>query len=352
MDISLETLLQRLVGRGTEAARNTPPKSDERQPTSIRLEPKTRHFLEAQAAALNTSLQSIIGMILDGVAETTLSDTNGKLRTLRERFFYVMQQHGLDLPDIVDVMQDFGFTLSALGSADRLLDLLTKPTITHVADVFGVEAAWLSASSDTIVTARGWYKRSHELARELIEQQKAGLGPQVLLLRRALANFERIAERPYPQHSEEEPVGIVVRLFPKTREGKTFVTYKLWEFAPWAYGNVRYQLKEIIAFCEHIKIPVWGHALPQTEFDNLRLGRQLPFTILKTLTAATWHPDDYAGFEFEIEKEPEEWDHIRKTYAEGLGRIAVKEGGAIPIEARPTRKAAAPAAGRVDPKKK
>ena len=65
MDISLETILQALVARGTRTARTTPPKSEERQPTSIRLNPKTRHFLEAQADALNTSLQSIIGMILD-----------------------------------------------------------------------------------------------------------------------------------------------------------------------------------------------------------------------------------------------------------------------------------------------
>jgi hypothetical protein len=336
LDISLETLLQRLVSRGTDVARQTPLKTEERLPTSIRLNPKTRHFLDTQADALNTSVQSVIGMILDGVAETTLSDTNGKLRTLRERFFFLMQAHGLDLPDVVDVMHEHGFTLSALGSAERLSDLLTKSTLKHVAETFGVEPEWLSAAGDSSVSARGWYKNTYGLAREIIDYQKADLKPEVLLLRRQNADFDRAAAVPDSENAEEEPIGIAVRLWRTTRSGKVFKTYKIWRFETWAYSKCRNEIKEFIAFCEHTRTAVSGRELPMEQIAALRQGRQLPITIIESpqFLGKTWYPEDYASFQFEVKKETHEWQYAREGYLRGLHRVACAEGGAAPLDER------------------
>lgn len=105
---------------------------------TIRLKPATKHFLEAQATALNTSVQGLIDLILEGVMKATTDDPLSRLRSIRERFFMLMKAHDLDLPAAVDLMSPFGFTLSALGSPDRLLDLMTPAAIKHLSETFHV----------------------------------------------------------------------------------------------------------------------------------------------------------------------------------------------------------------------
>lgn len=247
-----------------------------------------------------------------------------------------MQSHDLDLPDIVDVMHEHGFTLSALGSADRLADLLTKSTIKYTAEFFGVAPEWLSASQDEAVSiyARGWYKNTYAVARQLIEYQKAGLKPEVLLLRRRGADFERAAAVPDSKNAEqEEPISIAVRLWRTTRSGKTFKTYLVWRFETWAYSRCRKEVKEFIAFCEHMKIPVTGYELPLPQLEALSEGRQLPITLLEPnqFQANAWFPEDYASFQFEVKKETTEWQYAREDYLSGLHRVACAEGGVAPL---------------------
>lgn len=73
---SLAALLQHQIARGARLhragdRRRYRPKPQRAAPTSIRLDPNTLDFLHSQAAALNTSLQAVISMILDGVAQAT-----------------------------------------------------------------------------------------------------------------------------------------------------------------------------------------------------------------------------------------------------------------------------------------
>lgn len=73
---SLAALVQHQIARGARIAREIEPqhpwpKPCRGAPTSIRLEPGTLHFLQSQAVALNMSLQSVICVILDGVAQAT-----------------------------------------------------------------------------------------------------------------------------------------------------------------------------------------------------------------------------------------------------------------------------------------
>lgn len=73
---SLAALLQHQIARGARLHRagdrqRYRPKPQRAAPTSVRLDPNTLDFLHSQAAALNTSLQAVISMILDGVARAT-----------------------------------------------------------------------------------------------------------------------------------------------------------------------------------------------------------------------------------------------------------------------------------------
>ena len=185
MKISLESLLQGLVNKGSAAVRSSTPKLNEPSaPTSIRLKPATKHFLDCQANALNTSVQSLISIILDGVAEMTVDNTSGTLRTIRERFFYLFQTHHLDLPSIVSVMKAHNYTLSSLDNPARLLDLLDNKSIQYLAKIFFVRPEWISGASDSVfktgVDVR-WYKNVYFAGEKLLQYAKQGLKPHVLL---------------------------------------------------------------------------------------------------------------------------------------------------------------------------
>lgn len=338
MKLSLEALLHRLVGRGNQIALQTSARTDERTPTSIRLKPATRHFLEAQATALNTSVQGLIDLILDGVVEATTDDSNARLRSIRERFFMLMQAHRLDLPAAVDLMSSYDFTLSALSSADRLLDLMRPAAIEHLADTFHVRRDWLRGASDRAVSAGSdvrWYKEVPSMARQLIAHTKAGHRPELMFIRRRRADFQRAYEDNDSGKAPHEPVGVVLRLSRSTPAGSTYTTYQLWEFERWNYWRCREQLKLLIVFCEQFRTPIVGHELEEETIDQLVAGKQLPAALLDRLGSVSWHPDDYAGFAFEVRHEREEWSSVAQTYLDSPLPAMAVEAGAAPLPDKP-----------------
>ena len=85
MNFSLESLVQKLIAKGAAKACSTPAPPD-KTPTSIRLKPQTRHFVECVAESLGASFQTVVSMILDGVAEATLDDVRAKVPQERKEF--------------------------------------------------------------------------------------------------------------------------------------------------------------------------------------------------------------------------------------------------------------------------
>ena len=317
LSVSLEAILQRLVTRGAQNAAEAPVRTDGRTPTSLRLKSATRHFLEAQAAVLNTSVQGLIDTILDGVMEATVDDPIARLRSIRERFFMLVEAHNLDLPAAVELMAEHGFTLSALGNNDRLLDLMTPKAIDHLAKIFHVRHDWLAGKSNSAVYVGAevyWYKSVTSVAKRLISERRAGFHPELLFIRRRGANFERAFEDDDKGNWQSEPVGIVLRMQRTTPSGKDFTTYQVWQFERWNYAPCRRDLKLLIAFCEQMRIRVVGYQLEEESIDQLLNGARLPVSLLARLGTVSWHPDEYASFAFKVGREAGEWLGIAAAY--------------------------------------
>lgn len=323
--------MQRLTARGTQVAQSTPI-PDDRSPTTIRLKPATKHFLQCQATALNTSVQGLVDAILDGVAEATLDTPAAKIRSIRERFFLLIQAHHLDLPATVELLADEGFTLSALGNDDRLLDLMTPQAIKRLSEIFFVNPNWLSGKHGNAIEVGynvRWYKSVHSMAQRLIELRRQGLRPELMFIRRRGADFARAYDDNDKGKWQAEPVGIVMRVVKSTASGTDFTCYEVWEFERWNYEPCRRDLKLLIAFCEQLRLHVVGHELREEAIDHLLSGRQLPAEILFGLGCVTWHPDDYVGFAYEVRHEAEEWPSVAKQYLKsGLPELAMQAGAA------------------------
>lgn len=322
MKISLQALLQHLVLKGAEAARSAPVDPSTPAPTSIRLKPATKYFLDCQASALNTSIQSLIATILDGVAEMTVDNTSGTLRTIRERFLYLFQSHELDLPGIVSVLKAHGFTLSVLDNPSRLLDLLDQKTIQYLAQTFFVRPEWISGARDSIVEIGldvRWYKNVHAAARRLLKYAEMGLRPHVMFLRRERADFDNARIDNDAGKVPREPVGVVVRLYRTTDDGVSFTTYEVWQFERWNYWRCREQLKLLIVFCDqaHRLISYSGYELPDEDIEALRTGRVMPVAAMEKIHQVSWYPDDYACIRDKVTKEIEDWPLVQKAYESG-----------------------------------
>lgn len=331
MKLSLEAIMQRLMARGTQVAQ-TAPVPDERTPTTIRLKPATKHFLQCQATALNTSVQGLVDAILDGVAEATLDTPATKLRSIRERFFLLIQAHRLDLPAAVELLADEGFTLSALGNDDRLMDLMTPKAINRLSEMFYVNPKWLNAKYDNVIETGSnvrWYKNVHSIARRLIDLRQQGLQPDLMLIRRRGADFDRAYDDNDNGKWRAEPIGIVMRVVKSTPSGADFTTYQVWDFERWNAEPCRQDLKLLIAFCEQLRVYTVGHELREEALDNLVAGSQLPAEILFGLGSITWHPDDYVGFAYEARHEKDEWPSVAERYLKsGLPELAMQAGAA------------------------
>lgn len=338
MKLSLESLLHRLVSQGNQIASQTQARTAERTPTTIRLKPRTKHFLEAQAEALNTSVQSMIDLILDGVVEATTNEPNAQLRAIRERFFLLMQAHGLDQSAVAELMSPYGFTPSALDDADQVLDLLTPPALKHLADVFHVRGDWLRGTSDITVRCdydAGWFQNLPQTAHQLISHKRAGLKPELIFVRRQGADFER-ASRDNDVgpggvvEARNEPIGVVLRLRRTLASGTSFSIYQPLEserFERWNNRRCREQIKMLIAFCERFRIHIYGIELKEDDLSHLATGKQLPVTLLGRIGTMSWHPSEYASFAFEVRREAAEWSSVAEAYrASPLPSIATEYG--------------------------
>lgn len=314
MKLSFESLVERLIHTGNDMARNAS-LQDRRLPTSLRLKPATQHWLQCQAKALDTSFQSVISMILDGVAEigaapAPVDPTLEGLRTIRKRFFHVFRSHDLDLPSLVSIMKPHGFSLSVLGDEARSLALLNQESLSHVAEAFYIEKDWLTGSSDyTAKTQMYWYKNLYQAGQKLLEFGASGLDPQVIFIKRDKAKLsdgpDDYSTKPM-NPSGTEHIGILVRLSCRAESGVRYQAYQLWDFADWVYSRSRAQIKALIAFCSRAQssglISYTGGVLSEAAIEDLLGCKVLPVDVMKTMPHYNWHPQDCVSDEMDKER--------------------------------------------------
>lgn len=162
-------------------------------------------------------------MVLAGFVVTSRGETRGAAAPVTSRFLYLMHAHGLSLPDIVDVMARFGFSLSALGHTDRLLALLSNEALAYVAALFHVRLEWLAAGDQRALPDRTWTEAG--FAAEVAAGWGEGLRPTVTLI------------RPTRRNATWERVSAVVRREHLTPEGTEFVTLQGLAIGALAYGR-------------------------------------------------------------------------------------------------------------------
>ena len=252
--LSLEALLQSIQLRSKECYDTTPINPDN-SPTSIRFKPSTKHFLQCQAEAMNTSVQSIISMILDGVAQTNNNPITSIIQKIEERFLHLFKAHDMSLTDITTVMKDFGFTLGSFQKSSHssgFLDLLNPTSIRFLSDTFHVDPQWLSGSIDTVmVPFYDFFDHIPDVISQLNFYTQLGLNPHILLIREEFrGHHTTIAPTAQPYL-----IGALIKLH-HNKDGVLFETYKLLGVELFLYQQNRQSLLDLMDFCRKTSPPI------------------------------------------------------------------------------------------------
>lgn len=94
-------------------------------------------------------------------------DCDSSVEVVAARFLKLFKDHGVQPAQIQHYIPQV--TLDALGSADKLLAVLTHPVLDQAVNLFGVKRAWLDGVSDTIYECRHCYKAPARFFRDLAE---------------------------------------------------------------------------------------------------------------------------------------------------------------------------------------
>lgn len=212
-------------------------------------------------------------------------------------------------------MTKYGVSFSSFENQGKLLDLLTKEAVQHIAELFFCSPKWLMGASDdhkNYSYTADWYKKVYPLAQKLLDYDRNRLRPEVLFICREKANFDKACLD--DSREAMEPIGIVIKLLRQTNEGKDFYVYQIGELQRWNYWRCREQIKLLIYFCmqTHGIISYSGYALPKEDINAIFYGRALAVDILKINQHIKWSPEKYVGISSDSLLEADEWKNISK----------------------------------------
>lgn len=285
----------------------------------------TRAFLDTQAAALNSSIASLAGIILDGVAAASVTAT-GPLSTLSvaQRVFELLTVYGLSAAGAENLLRPHGITLSMLANTEDLAQELTAERLTGIAEVFRVDYRWLTGKirESQTETPIVWYKQPMVALCAIAEAAMLN-NVELLLYREEKSNLDKL--------DDDSSKGVViVPILVRTQPlpgGEELKTYQLMPAGDWEYAPCRYDLKRLIHFLVQlrdsgdIEIPhlrsdqlnIKGRALPAAAFDRLQRFDGLIPEILSSTSKDHWIPEDYASSGFATSRQPQEWEFINSV---------------------------------------
>jgi hypothetical protein len=312
---SLQELFGLMVNRGAHAAMEAVaavPEDTASQPTSIRLNPRTRAYYEAQAEALGApSASAVMAMVLEGVMKATrpsdgVSSTEAVregINLVKERFLHLFRVHGFTPHMIADVLRPHGIGLADLMDDQKLLPLLTDQVLEEQAERFAIQPDWLHGKPVMPVALRlEIHKNPAGLCRDIVNKLKEHnnrIEITVLFLRGTGADFQAAF---VSETNSGGYIGAVVRQTFKTPGDRPYHRYEAWRTVPWAYSETRLAVKVIILWlmrlsqATHYRVRFEGVEVDSNVLLDICDRGGLPAGALETGPYSWlkhWEPRDY-----------------------------------------------------------
>ncbi len=141
-------------------------------PIAIRFKPAVRTFITQVCERLGISSAELVNILIEGVMRETLEPRQATITRIPERFWLLMDEHGLSVSDVASLLANWNIGLSILESRARTMDYLTGPLLTQLADGFCVNPEWLKGSAVNPAPPTGfsdWYHAAELLKNRITE---------------------------------------------------------------------------------------------------------------------------------------------------------------------------------------
>ncbi len=316
-NLSLSSLLLNLVSRAPRQSVIADEMEESKKVgTTIRFEPATRKFIEAQAEHLGISVQEFVAMTFKAIMLATEEPQATELELMADRFVEAFTKHGIPIADIPAMLPVDAINRADLLSRKDLLNKLDDALIQHVADLFTLSPDWLKGidSKPHKTPFSRWYKNVSGFARNLALLNHKCRRIRVLLVAEKELTLDDLTEaKEKGDEVDAVDIGVVIEK-DYLVNGIEFKSYEVWESERWNYWRCRHCLKSIMMFCEKSRIDYDGILLEPDTMKQLFYGDAMAVEEIK-LHREIWYPDQLL---WDDDRNPEldELNSIKSFYKE------------------------------------
>ncbi|MFP3437792.1 conjugal transfer protein TraE [Pantoea sp. SIMBA_133] len=242
-------------------------------PVTIRFRPASREFVNQVSHKLGISVSELVNVIVEGVMTETTAPRKASVNRVYERFWHLMDRHGLDVAQVATLLSELNIGMSVLENRERTLDHLTLPVLEQLASWFGVQSGWL-AGEDTPPVQTTELRDFWQAAECLLPHKDTVI--------KSLRFYRR-------QHDAGEPAlnfshkMVITATRNKYINGVSFESNYLTGVVPLRV-TPESETNAFLSFCELLRLKgrvaqISFRKVPGRLFDSLRDGSELPFSV-------------------------------------------------------------------------
>ncbi|PQK77147.1 conjugal transfer protein TraE [Pantoea ananatis] len=242
-------------------------------PVTIRFRPASREFLNQVSHKLGISVSELVNVIVEGVMTETTAPRKATVNRVYERFWHLMNRHGLDVPQVATLLSELNIGMSVLENRERTLDHLTLPVLEQLASWFGVQSGWL-AGEDTLPVQTIELRDFWQAAECLLPHKDTVIN--------SLRFYRRQHDTGHPAFNISHEM-VITATRDKYINGVSLESNYLTGVVPLAVSNES-ETNAFLSFCELLRLKgrvaqISFCKLPGRLFDSLKEGSELPFSV-------------------------------------------------------------------------
>lgn len=216
---------------------------------------------------------------------------HNEVHGLVQRFVEIYQAHGIKRTQIPRLLgEEFGLTLDAVSTDEKLLAALNENLINKTCEVFGISREWLDGKDVPIYPYR-WFDKNLNAFIDFLASLKQEE-------KRLQCLFVKCPQDKLGKGDERWPIAVVIRQ--EIDHWGHFSEDSIWRYYPlndqyyfWGYERTRLQLKAMALIAWQFGIYTGGCQLPPKDIEAMVEGSVFPNPLFKYLNHVAWHPEDY-----------------------------------------------------------
>ncbi|NRF27103.1 hypothetical protein HRJ45_19800 [Vibrio coralliilyticus] len=304
-------------------------------PLTLRFDPEVHRYYTNMAEHLSINTQTLVSMLLKGIALESTEDTSNQLNAVCHRFRTAFSEHNISELDIPKLIPEI--SRSQLLSDDKLIDAIDDDVIKRVSEIFHYRTEYLRGVDSKHVSesnVRYWYKESFNIIRHIAQLKAQGIQvkPFVIIptmLTSLTSNRNSQIANQLKQaclsddNSNHQPISFGL-LYTEMLNGLPIRRVKLYISDRWNYSKCRSSLGFTVHCLQMSGIHVKGAILPKDVYYEAQWDQIHPVMLFELLESVNNHWDIESVFNqegvFTQGKYEGQLDSIKQTFTSLMNR--------------------------------